>query len=183
MMAGSGSNMTEPGSVTATSTGPDVDANEEMPAIDSEIEEALEEGINIEYLAAPKEIIRDDEGKVRGMVVQRMELGEPDDSGRRRPVPIEGDVYDMEADSVIMAVSQAPDWSTLGGGIEVKGNWLEVDEWGRTGIDGVWSGGDTLTLGLATISIASITCSRTNASPSPRVPTLLPSTCSLSAMK
>jgi Pyruvate/2-oxoacid:ferredoxin oxidoreductase delta subunit len=50
-------------------------------------------------------------------------------------------------------VSQTPDWSTLGGDIETKGNWLEVDEWGRTGIDGVWSGGDTLTLGLATISI------------------------------
>jgi len=52
-----------------------------------------------------------------------------------------------------MAVSQAPDWSTLGGGIEVNGNWLEVDDWGRTGMDKVWSGGDTLTLGLATISI------------------------------
>jgi NADPH-dependent glutamate synthase beta subunit-like oxidoreductase len=59
----------------------------------------------------------------------------------------------VEADTLIMAVSQAPDWSTLGGDIETKGNWLEVDEWGRTAVDGVWSGGDTLTLGLATISI------------------------------
>ena len=125
----------------------------EMPAIEREIEEALEEGIKIEFLAAPAKVLRDDDGKLTKLAVQRMELGEPDDSGRRRPVPIEGDVYEIEADTLIMAVSQAPDWSTLGGGIETKGNWLEVDEWGRTGVEGVWSGGDTLTLGLATISI------------------------------
>jgi len=124
----------------------------EMPAIAREIEEALEEGIKIEFLAAPARIERGGDGKIAKLSVQRMELGEPDDSGRRRPVPIEGDVYDMEADSVIMAVSQAPDWSTLGA-IETKGSWLDVDEWGRTAIDGVWSGGDTLALGLATISI------------------------------
>jgi NADPH-dependent glutamate synthase beta subunit-like oxidoreductase/Pyruvate/2-oxoacid:ferredoxin oxidoreductase delta subunit len=125
----------------------------EMPAIEREIEEALEEGIKIEFLAAPVKCLRDADGKLSKLAVQRMELGEPDDSGRRRPVPIEGDVYETEADTLVMAVSQAPDWGTLGGGIEVKGNWLEVDEWGRTGMDGVWSGGDTLTLGLATISI------------------------------
>ncbi len=124
----------------------------EMPAIAREIEEALEEGIKIEFLAAPARIERGGDGKIAKLSVQRMELGEPDDSGRRRPVPIEGDVYDMEADSVIMAVSQAPDWSTLGA-IETKGSWLDVDEWGRTAIEGVWSGGDTLALGLATISI------------------------------
>jgi NADPH-dependent glutamate synthase beta subunit-like oxidoreductase len=125
----------------------------EMPAIEHEIEEALEEGINIEFLAAPVKVLRDADGRLAKLTVQRMELGEPDDSGRRRPVPIEGDVYEMEADTLVMAVSQAPDWATLGGGIEVKGSWLEVDEWGRTGMEGVWSGGDTLTLGLATISI------------------------------
>ena len=125
----------------------------EMPAIEREIEEALEEGINIEFLAAPVKALRDGDGKLAKLAVQRMELGEPDDSGRRRPLPIEGDVYELEADTLVMAVSQAPDWSTLGGGIEVNGNWLEVDDWGRTGMDKVWSGGDTLTLGLATISI------------------------------
>jgi len=125
----------------------------EMPAIELEIEQALEEGIKIEFLAAPVKVLRDGDGKLAKLAVQRMELGEPDDSGRRRPVPIEGDVYEMEADTLVEAVSQAPDWDTLGGGIEVKGNWLEVDEWGRTAMDGVWSGGDTLTLGLATISI------------------------------
>jgi NADPH-dependent glutamate synthase beta subunit-like oxidoreductase len=125
----------------------------EMPAIEREIDEALEEGIKIEFLAAPAKVLRDADGKVRKLAVQRFELGEPDESGRRRPVPIEGDVFEVEADTLVMAVSQAPDWSTLGGGIETKGNWLEVDEWGRTAVDGVWSGGDTLTLGLATISI------------------------------
>ena len=125
----------------------------EMPAIEREIEEALEEGINIDFLASPAKVIRDGDGKLTKLAVQRFELGEPDDSGRRRPIPIEGDVYEIEADSLIMAVSQAPDWSTLGGDIETKGNWLEVDKWGRTGLEGVWSGGDTLTLGLATISI------------------------------
>ncbi len=125
----------------------------EMPAIEREIEEALEEGINIEFLAAPAKINRDADGNIQTVSVQRMELGEPDDSGRRRPVPVEGDVFDMEVDAVIMAVSQAPDWGALGGDIETKGSWLEVDDEGRTGIEGVWSGGDTLTLGLATISI------------------------------
>jgi len=125
----------------------------EMPAIEREIEEALEEGVRIEFLAAPIEILRDEQGNVRGMVVQRMELGEPDESGRRRPVPIEGDTYELECDTVIMAVSQQPDWESLGATLPAKGSWLDTDEWGRTEIEGVWSGGDVRGLGLATISI------------------------------
>ncbi len=125
----------------------------EMPAIGREIEEALEEDVRIEFLAAPIKILRDDDGNVRGMVVQRMELGEPDESGRRRPVPIEGDTYELECDTVIMAVSQQPDWESLGTTLPTKGSWLDTDEWGRTEIEGVWSGGDVLGLGLATISI------------------------------
>lgn len=125
----------------------------EMPAIAREIEEAMEEGINIEFLCAPAKIERNDDGSIDKLLVQRMELGEPDDSGRRRPVPIEGEIDELQADSVIMAVSQAPDWTALGADIELKGSWLEVDEWGRTAVEGVFSGGDTLTLGLATISV------------------------------
>jgi NADPH-dependent glutamate synthase beta subunit-like oxidoreductase len=124
----------------------------EMPAIAHEIDEALAEGINIEFLAAPAKIERDSAGKISKVTVQRFELGEPDDSGRRRPVPIEGDVYDIETDSIVMAVSQAPDWSDLGAVVK-PGSWLETDDWGRTGVEGVWSGGDALTIGLATISI------------------------------
>jgi len=124
----------------------------EMPAIDREIVEALEEGIKLEFLAAPVRIERDGSGRIQKLFVQRMKLGEPDASGRRSPVPIEGDVYEMSADTVIMAVSQQPDWSNLGE-LPGQGSWLHVDDWGRTAIKGVWSGGDALGLGLATISI------------------------------
>lgn len=123
----------------------------EMPAISREIEEAVEEGISLEFLAAPARVIRDESGKIARLAVQRFELGEPDSSGRRRPVAIDGAIDEIEADTLIMAVSQEPDWSSLGafGG----GSWLKVDEVGRTDLDRVWSGGDTLSLGLATISI------------------------------
>jgi NADPH-dependent glutamate synthase beta subunit-like oxidoreductase len=124
----------------------------EMPAIEREIEEALEEGIDIVYLAAPKEILRDDEGKVRAMIVQRMELGEPDDSGRRRPVPIEGDTYELPVETVITAVSQKPELGALGSA-ELGDGWLNSDEWGRTEVDGIWTGGDNINLGIATTAI------------------------------
>ena len=80
-----------------------------------------------------------------------MELGEPDLSGRPRPVPIEGSEYEIALDSVIAAISQEPDW----GNIEsFKGDvrWLEADENGKVS-DGVWAGGDALNLGLATIAV------------------------------
>ncbi len=124
----------------------------EMPAIEREIEEAIEEDIHIEFLAAPHEILRDDDGKVRAMVVQRMELGEPDDSGRRRPVAIEGDTYEIEVETVITAVSQKPDLAAVKS-TELGDGWLNGDEWGFTGIDGIWTGGDNINLGIATTSI------------------------------
>lgn len=125
----------------------------EMPAIEGEIDEALEENIGIEYLAAPIKIERDDDGEVSGMIVQRMKLGEPDESGRRRPEPIEGDTFKLDCNTIIMAVSQQPDWESLGSGIKLEGSWLASDEWGQTSVEQVWSGGDVLGLGLATISI------------------------------
>ncbi|MBC8425718.1 FAD-dependent oxidoreductase [bacterium] len=124
---------------------------DEMPAIEREIEEALEENIIIEFLAAPAEIIRDEDGKVVKMAIQHMELGEPDDSGRRRPVPIEGKISEIPCDTVITAVSQSPDTSSLGAFEET--GWMEADAWGRTGLDKVWTGGDNVNLGLATISV------------------------------
>ena len=124
----------------------------EMPAIDREIDEAIEEDINLEYLAAPIEILRDDEGAVRAMVVQRMELGEPDSSGRRRPVPIEGDTYELPIQTVITAVSQKPDLAAMHSE-ELGDGWLNGDEWGFTGVEGVWTGGDNINLGIATTSI------------------------------
>ncbi len=124
----------------------------EMPAIGSEIDDAIAEGIRLEFLAAPLRVLRDDEGRVRGIAVQVMGLGEPDASGRCRPVPIEGEVFEIAADTVITAVSQEPDWSALGGGTG-SGSWLEIDAWGHTDVANVWSGGDSVRLGLATISI------------------------------
>jgi NADPH-dependent glutamate synthase beta subunit-like oxidoreductase len=124
----------------------------EMPAIEREIEEALEEGITIEFLAAPKEILRGGDGKVRAMVVQRMELGEPDESGRRRPVPIAGNTYEIPVETVITAVSQKPDLAAINSA-ELGSGWLNGDQWGFTGTEGVWTGGDNINLGIATTSI------------------------------
>ncbi len=124
----------------------------EMPAIEREIEDALEEGINIEYLAAPAKILRDEDGHVRAMEVQRMELGEPDDSGRRRPVPIEGDTYELPVETVITAVSQKPDLGRLGSA-DLGDGWLNADDWGHTTVEGIWTGGDNINLGIATTSI------------------------------
>jgi NADPH-dependent glutamate synthase beta subunit-like oxidoreductase len=124
----------------------------EMPAIEREIEEAIEEEILIEYLAAPIELIRDDDGALKAMVVQRMELGEPDASGRRRPVPIEGDTYELAVETMITAVSQKPDLAAMKSS-ELGDGWLNGDDWGFTGIDGIWTGGDNINLGIATTSI------------------------------
>jgi NADPH-dependent glutamate synthase beta subunit-like oxidoreductase/Pyruvate/2-oxoacid:ferredoxin oxidoreductase delta subunit len=123
----------------------------EMPAIEREIEEAIEEDIKIEYLAAPAKIIRDTDGNVVKMAVQRMELGEPDSSGRRRPVPIEGKVDEIEVNTVITAVSQKPETNILGAFNEV--GWLNGDDWGKTEMDKVWTGGDNTNLGIATAAI------------------------------
>jgi NADPH-dependent glutamate synthase beta subunit-like oxidoreductase len=124
----------------------------EMPAIEREIDEAIEEDIRIEYLAAPKEILRNGDGSVRAMVVQRMKLGDPDASGRRAPVPIEGDTYELPIATIITAVSQEPDMAALGAA-ELAKKWLTADAWGRTDVQGIWTGGDNVGLGLATISI------------------------------
>jgi len=124
---------------------------EEMPAIDLEVNEALEEGIQIEFLAAPAEIVRDASGKVTKLVVQRMSLGEPDASGRRRPVPVEGKLDEMPVDTVVSAVSQQPDVQVLGA-FQEKGR-VEIDPWGHTGEIPIWSGGDDVSLGLATAAV------------------------------
>jgi NADPH-dependent glutamate synthase beta subunit-like oxidoreductase len=123
-----------------------------MPAIDEEIEGADLEGVKIDYLAAPIEI-HTENGRAVGMKCQRMELGEPDSSGRRRPVPIEGDTFDMDFTCLIAAVSQAPDFAGFDSLIEGK-DWIKVDEKFKTKLEGVYSGGDNINLGLAIDAIA-----------------------------
>jgi formate dehydrogenase major subunit len=120
----------------------------EMPAIEEEIEEALKESIPIEYLAAPIEILKNGE-KVKALKCIRMELGEPDDSGRRRPVPIEGSEYVVECTAVISAISQEPDYTGLDQFHHGR-DWTKVDEKGQTEFEGVFAGGDVLDLGWVT---------------------------------
>jgi dissimilatory sulfite reductase flavoprotein subunit len=124
----------------------------EMPAIKEEVEEAIKEGVKVEFLAAPVGFKKGADGLVNAMVAIRMELGEPDASGRRRPVRIEGSEFEIPASAVISAVSQHPDF----GGFEelVEGrSWIKVDEYGHTRIDNVWAGGDVTNLALVTDAV------------------------------
>jgi NADPH-dependent glutamate synthase beta subunit-like oxidoreductase/Pyruvate/2-oxoacid:ferredoxin oxidoreductase delta subunit len=124
----------------------------EMPAIKPEIEGALEEGIKIEFLAAPVEILRKN-GTAVGMRAIRMELGEPDASGRPRPVPKPGSEFEIEASAIIAAISQEPDFDVLPGLREGK-DWIKADGFGITKDEGVYAGGDDLGLGLVSIAIS-----------------------------
>ena len=128
-------------------------SREEMPALDEEVLEAEEEGIQVHYLAAPTRVVSSN-GKASGLECIRMELGEPDKSGRRRPTPVAGSEFILEVDSVVPAIGQSIDLSLLP---EEKG-W-KISRWGSldidpvtlaTGVAGVFSGGDMVT-GPATV--------------------------------
>ncbi len=124
----------------------------EMPAAPEEIEEALEEGIKMEFLVAPQRILGKD-GKVTGIECLRMELGEPDASGRRRPVPIKGSEFVVECEAIVPAIGQAADLAFVpkDGPAINKWNTFDVDEVTfATNIPGVFAGGDVVT-GPATV--------------------------------
>ncbi len=123
----------------------------EMPAIEEEIVGAEEEGIKFEFLSAPVELIKNN-GTVSTMKCQRMELGEPDESGRRRPVPIPDDYFTIDTTAIIAAISQEPDFDGLDHLHKGK-DWIKADEKGRTELPDTYAGGDALDLGLATIAI------------------------------
>lgn len=120
----------------------------EMPASPWEVEEAKHEGVKLHFLAAPTKILGKD-GKVTGLECIRMELGEPDESGRRRPIPIEGSEFTIEADLVIAAVSQGPDmdyFKSIDGLGITRWNTFEVDpDTMETTLPGVFAGGDAAT--------------------------------------
>ena len=120
----------------------------EMPANSWEIDAAEHEGVILQYLAAPVEILGKD-GKVTGMKCIKMELGEQDASGRRRPVPIKGSEYVIDAETIVPALSQGADLSFLGEGHDLelsRWNTFEIDEeTGATNVPGVFAGGDIVT--------------------------------------
>jgi dissimilatory sulfite reductase flavoprotein subunit len=125
---------------------------DEMPAIEHEIHSAEEEGVKFEYLTAPVEVVVEG-GKATGLKLKRMELGEPDESGRRRPVPVEGSEFTIPATFVCPSISQEPQWEGLE---EVKNEWgwISADAGGKTSTEGVFAGGDvTNQLGLVTEAI------------------------------
>jgi NADPH-dependent glutamate synthase beta subunit-like oxidoreductase len=124
----------------------------EMPASDEEIEEALEEGIQVEYLVAPMEVLVK-RGKVSGLKCTRMELGEPDESGRRRPIPIAGSEHTIEVDTVIPALGQVADLSFLGEDVKVKRRRIVIDDSGATARLPIFAGGDVAT-GYGTVTHA-----------------------------
>jgi glutamate synthase (NADPH/NADH) small chain len=126
----------------------------EAPANDEEIEEAIEEGVDIHFLCAPTRIVGDESGKVVGVECLKMELGEPDSSGRARPVPIPGTEYVVNTDMLVPAVSQSSEleWLRPEDGIELN-RWgtFDVDEeTGMTSKVGGFAGGDDV-LGPATV--------------------------------
>jgi glutamate synthase (NADPH/NADH) small chain len=129
-------------------------SHEEVPARAEEVHHAEEEGIIFDFLTNPVEIYGDEKGWVRGMRCIRMKLGEPDASGRRRPLPIEGSEFDMDVDLVVMALGTRPNplVFTDSGGLErTRHGTVVADEaTGKTTKDRVWAGGDIVT-GAATV--------------------------------
>ncbi len=120
-------------------------SREEMPAIPEEVEAAIHEGIRIEYLVAPKRILSN-RGKVTGLELMRTEIGSPDESGRRRPVPVEGSEYVEPADMVIAAIGQRPDLAYLEDGAVTPWGGISCDQKGMvSGVHGVFAAGDAVT--------------------------------------
>jgi len=129
-------------------------SREEMPARQEEIENAEEEGIICKFLAAPTRFLGDEHGWVNGMECIVMELGPPDESGRRRPVPIKGSDFIMDVDTVIVAIGRTPNpiIQKTTKGLETT-KWATIvvkDETGQTSLEGVYAGGDIVT-GEATV--------------------------------
>ncbi len=132
-------------------------SEEELPARVEEVHHAKEEGIIFDLLTNPKEILVDDKGNVTGMKVIKMELGEPDASGRRRPVEVPGSEYTIDVDTVIMSLGTSPNplISSTTEGLEInKWKCIVADENnGKTSKEGVYAGGDAVT-GAATVILA-----------------------------
>ena len=128
----------------------------ELPARKEEYENAIEEGIQFRFLTAPLEILSDEKGFARGLLCEKMTLGAPDASGRRRPVPVENSDFIVDTDCVIVAIGTSPNpliTSTTDGIITNRKGGIETDENGMTSRPGIFAGGDAVT-GAATVILA-----------------------------
>ncbi len=132
-------------------------SREEMPARTEEIHHAEQEGVEFVLLAAPLNFIGDDDGRLKGLRCQRMELGEPDASGRRRPVPIEGSEFETECDTAVVSIGAGANPLLTKATPDIRlnkwGNLIAEPETGKTTKKGVWAGGDIVT-GQATVILA-----------------------------
>lgn len=132
-------------------------SEEELPARVEEVHHAKEEGIIFDLLTNPVEILADENGWVSGIKCVKMELGEPDESGRRRPVEVEGSEFVIDVDTVIMSLGTSPNplISSTTKGLEVNKRQCIVaeEEFGKTSKEGVYAGGDAVT-GAATVILA-----------------------------
>ncbi len=129
-------------------------SRKELPARLEEVENAEEEGIIFDFLTLPVRLLGDDNGWLTALECLQMELGEPDDSGRRRPVPIEGSEFIMEVDAAVCSIGNSPNplipMTTPGLEVGRRGNIVADEETGRTSREAIWAGGDVVT-GAATV--------------------------------
>jgi glutamate synthase (NADPH) small chain len=132
-------------------------SRDEMPARIEEVHHAEEEGVEFHLLTAPVRFMGDDKGWVTGVESLRMELGEPDESGRRRPVPVKGSEFLLECDLAVVAIGAGPNpllpATTPGLELNKRGYIMADLETGKTTKPGVWAGGDIVT-GSATVILA-----------------------------
>ncbi len=132
-------------------------SRKELPARLEEVENAEEEGVIFDFLHLPTKYVGDKNSWLKGLECLKMELGPPDDSGRRRPIPIEGSEFFMECDASVVAIGNSPNplipRSTPELEIGRKGNIEADEETGKTSMDKVWAGGDVVT-GAATVILA-----------------------------
>jgi len=126
----------------------------ELPARLEEVENAEEEGVIFDYLTLPTKLIGNEKGWLTEIECLRMELGEPDESGRRRPVPVKGSEFRMSVDAAVCAIGNSPNplipMTTPGLSIGKKGNIVADEQTGRTSRERIWAGGDVVT-GAATV--------------------------------
>ena len=142
---------------------------EEMPAIGEEVAEAEKEGVKLHLLAGPNKVVTG-AGKVTGVECIKMKLGEPDESGRRRPVPVAGSEFTIETGLIISAIGEEPDLDFMGGGVVTDG-YIKADPVTlSTATRGIFAGGDVSSAQTSSSSSSSSNRAGSDSGPSERAP-------------